>query len=190
MSPRDETRFRPEPLETDHLVTTSKTQHRQNAPDASARSELLLQLHLESNPEALCVVRAAVERAAEVLHFPEDQSRAIVRSVDEALANIIRHAYQGRENMPIEVSCYRLRDDKDARAASGIEIVLEDAGVAIDSSKMKSRSLNEIRPGGLGLHFIQSSMDVVEFSRKDDKNFLRLVKYLAPLKPEKTREGE
>jgi len=56
--------------------------------------------------------------------------------------------------------------------------VLQDEGAAPDPAKLKARPLEEIRPGGLGLHFIQQSMDVVEFSRKKGKNQLRLVKYL------------
>jgi len=171
-------------------VTTSKTQSKQGAPLASSRSELLLQLHLESNPEALCIVRATVQRAAEILQFPEQEARAIVRSVDEALANIIRHAYQGRQRMPIEVSCSRLWKDKDGKTPAGIEILLADSGVPVDAQKMKGRSLKEVRPGGLGLHFIKESMDVVEFSRKNGKNFLRLVKYFGPCKAEKMPEGE
>jgi len=177
-------------LEIDGRVTTSKTQTKQGAPLASFRSELLLQLHLESNPEALCIVRATVQRAAEIVEFPEQEARAIVRSVDEALANIIRHAYGGRKGMPIEVSCSRLWKDKDARAPAGIEIRLADSGVPVDTRRMRSRSLEEIRPGGLGLHFIKESMDVVEFSRKNGKNFLRLVKYFGPCKAEKMPEGE
>lgn len=150
----------------------------------------MLHLQLESNPEALCLVRATLQRAAEVLHFQEPESRAIVRSVDEALANIIRHAYQERRGLPIEVSCRRLWKTREAEAPSGLEIVLADSGAAVDPRKMKSRALEELRPGGLGLHFIKQSMDVVEFSRKNGKNVLRLVKYLAPSKPDEALKGE
>jgi serine/threonine-protein kinase RsbW len=149
-----------------------------------ARAELLMRLHLESNPEALCLVRGTMQSATEVLHFREPDSRAIVRSVDEALANVIRHAYAGRGGLPIEVSCSRLWSERDATAPRGLEIVLADWGVAVDPKKLHSRSLEEVRPGGLGLHFIKESMDVVEFSRENGKNLLRMVKYLASAKPE------
>lgn len=141
---------------------------------------MLLKLGLQSNPEALCLVRATVERAAEVLHFPEPDARAIVRSVDEALANVIRHAYGGRPGQPIEVKCDRWSGKGINGQRSGIEIILQDEGIALDPKSMKGRPLNEIRPGGLGLHFIRESMDVVEFSRKNGKNQLRMVKYLSP----------
>src|SRR5271169_754114 len=79
---------------------------------ARASSDLLLRLHLESNPETLSLVRVTLERATEVLHFHEAESRAIVRSVDEALANIMCHAYHGQNGLPIEVTCRRLHDAK------------------------------------------------------------------------------
>jgi serine/threonine-protein kinase RsbW len=177
-------------LETDGRVSTSKTQSSSGAAFASSHSEFLLQLHLESNPEALCLVRAIVERAAEILKFKEQDTRAIVRSVDEALANVIRHAYRGRDGMPIDVSCRRLSAEKEAEGAYGLEIMLVDSGKAPDPEKFRSRSLDEIRPGGLGLHFIKESMDVVEFKRKNGKNFLRLVKFPSASKPQDKREGD
>jgi serine/threonine-protein kinase RsbW len=148
------------------------------------RPELWLKLELKSNPEALCIVRATVERAAEVLHFPEREADAIVRSVDEALANVIKHAYQGESGRPIEVVCRRV-DSPVNRCDSGLEIVLEDSGTPTDDTKWKGRPLDEVRPGGLGLHFIRESMDKVEFSRENGKNQLRLVKFLAPRLQEK-----
>ncbi len=153
-------------------------------------SELLLKLQLESNPQALGLVRAAVERAAELLHFPEEESRAVVRSVDEALANVIRHAYQGKTGQPIEVTCRHLHRTQNDVCTTGLEIVLQDSGVPANPAKLKGRPLDELRPGGLGLHFMRESMDEVELSRKKGKNHLRLVKYLAPAAPAIAPEGD
>jgi anti-sigma regulatory factor (Ser/Thr protein kinase) len=43
---------------------------------------------------------------------------------------------------------------------------------------MCMRALEEVKPGGLGLHFIQKSMDIVEYKRANGTNRLRLVKYV------------
>jgi anti-sigma regulatory factor (Ser/Thr protein kinase) len=164
--------------------------HKQRGEQAKRpHAQLLLQLHLESNPEALCMVRAAIHRATEMLHFHDSDARAIVRSVDEALANIIRHAYKGCSGMPIDVTCHRLCADDADTTTCGLEILLEDSGAPADTKKFMGRSLDEIRPGGLGLHFMKQSMDVVEFHRKGDKNLLRMVKYLAAPKPGEKSEG-
>jgi anti-sigma regulatory factor (Ser/Thr protein kinase) len=146
----------------------------------AADSELLVTLLVESNREAPGLVRATVERATELLHFQDNDSRAIVRSVDEALTNVMRHAYEGKPGLPIEITCRKLLVESNGSKKAGIEIILEDAGNSPDLSEVKGRCLDEVRPGGLGLHFIRESMDQVEFSRKNGKNQLRLVKYLVP----------
>jgi anti-sigma regulatory factor (Ser/Thr protein kinase) len=171
-------------------VSTPKTPNKTGAESSSPQSETLLRLHLESNPESLCLVRATLQRAAEILEFRDEETRAIVRSVDEALANVIRHAYKGQKGKPIVVSCSRVRKSEQPGEPVGLEIVLEDSGEAPDPGKLKSRSLQEIRPGGLGLHFINQSMDVVEFSRKEGQNVLRLVKYPSSSKLDKKGKGE
>jgi serine/threonine-protein kinase RsbW len=188
-TPKERVRF-PTAAETNVRVRDPKTESNPSHEAAQPRAELLLRLYLESNPDALCLVRATVQCASEGMRFPESHVRAIVRSVDEALANVVRHAYGGRPGMPIEVTCRRLWDQPDASSPSGLEIVLEDSGTPADPEKLRGRSLEEVRPGGLGLHFIRTSMDVVEFSHKNGKNLLRMVKYLAPPKSQQKLEGE
>jgi len=61
----------------------------------------------------------------------------------------------------------------------GLEILLCDRAPAVDKTKLYGRSLDQIRPGGLGLHWVRQAMDTVEFTRKGPTNRLRLVKYLA-----------
>jgi serine/threonine-protein kinase RsbW len=170
-----------------HAPSSRKKHAKRETPHDAG---LLLRLSLESNPEALCLVRAALERATEILHFSEPESRGIVRSVDEALANVIRHAYEGRGGQPIEVTCRRLTRRPDRKKAEGLEIVLRDSGTPVDPKKLQGRRLEEIRPGGLGLHFMKQSMDVVEFRRDNGKNLLRMVKYLAPSRPGQKLKGE
>lgn len=143
-----------------------------------SRSNLLLKLELESNPEMLCVVRCALGQLAETLGFSTADCRAVVLAVDEALTNIIKHAYGGEPGRPISASFRRAEVPFDGQQRKALEIVLEDHGKKVDGAKLCARSLEEVRPGGLGLHFINQSMDAVEFRRKFAKNQLRLVKLL------------
>ena len=139
---------------------------------------LLLRMELQSNPAMLCVVRSAVTRLTERLGFPEPECRAVVRAVDEALTNIIRHAYRGQTGRPIEASFRSIRARRDGGQQPALEILLEDEGVKVDRAKLRGRRLEDVRPGGLGLHFIHQSMDAVEFRHRKGKNQLRLVKFL------------
>src|SRR5467141_1860043 len=143
------------------------------------RGGLLLMLALYSNPRLLSVVRGAVERLTETLGFPAVECRSITRAVDEALTNIVRHSYGNRLDQPIAMYFRRAQRRHDGQVQQGLEILLCDRGPAIDPCKLQGRPLDEIRPGGLGLHFIQQAMDTVEVTRKGSTNRLCLVKYLA-----------
>ena len=143
-----------------------------------SQGSLLLKMELRSNPETLCVVRNTLAELAQTLGFPEAECRAIVLAVDEALTNIIRHAYQGRTEQPIEATFRRIQVARDGRQQSALEIVLEDRGRTVDREKLCGRKLEDVRPGGLGLHFIRESMDTVEFRRKWGRNQVRMVKVL------------
>jgi anti-sigma regulatory factor (Ser/Thr protein kinase) len=142
-------------------------------------------MELPSNPDTLCVVRNALGPLAQTLGFSEAECRAVVLAVDEALTNIIRHAYQGRTGEPIQVSFRRIQAPQDGARRPALEIVLEDRGISVDGSKLCSRDLGDVRPGGLGLHFIKESMDAVEFRRRWGHNQLRLVKFLHAPEPSK-----
>ncbi len=156
---------------------------------------LLLRLELPSDPALLCAVRGAIERLTESFGFSPQDCRAVTRAVDEALTNIIRHAYCGRADRPIELIISAISSSTNGRSvqgepspktAEGLEIVLCDRGPAIKPEQMCMRALEEVRAGGLGLHFIQESMDVVEYTRANGTNRLRLVKYVHARKQDLT----
>jgi len=136
-------------------------------------------LALYSNPKWLSVVRGTVERLAKTLGFPEMQCRSITRAVDEALSNIVRHSYGNRLDQPIAMYFRRTRRQSEREKQPGLEILLCDRGPEVEASKLQGRPLDEIRPGGLGLHLIHQAMDTVEYTRKGTVNRLRLVKYLS-----------
>ena len=138
-----------------------------------------MKLELVSDPQLLSVVRSAVHELAKVVGFSDEECRTITVAVDEALTNIIRHAYQNRHDQTIGLVCQPCGD--------GIEFLLSDSGQAADPEKLRGRPLSEVRPGGLGTHIIQQVMDHVEYQALPDGNRLRLVKYL---KNKGARESE
>jgi serine/threonine-protein kinase RsbW len=145
--------------------------------------ELLLKLELRSDPSMLCVVRGAMERLTEVLGFSAAECRSVTRAVDEAITNVMRHSYKNIPGKPIVLAVLRLKAGARSERGDGLEFLLCDRGPAVDPAKMQGRKLEEIKPGGLGLHFIRQSMDIVEFKRGRGTNTLRLVKYLQPATP-------
>jgi len=169
------------------MKTFRPARQRDTKPHAEVRAAvskngLLLKLELHSDPKLLSAVRGAMERLTEILGLSAPESRSVTRAVDEALTNIIRHCYRGRLDQPIEVSCSRIRRRGAIGPEDGLEILLCDRGPAVDPAKLRGRPLDEIRPGGLGLHLIRESMDSVEYRRTRGTNQFRLVKYFNPVK--------
>ncbi len=104
--------------------------------------------------------------------FSEEDTQFIILAVDEACSNIIRHAYKGRPDGEITLTCTAQGDS--------IEFMLGDSGETADTSQWPTRSLEEIRPGGLGLHLIHAVMDRVLYRQGERGNELVLVKSLRP----------
>lgn len=150
------------------------------------RSKLVLKLSLLSDPKLLCVVRAAVGEMSARVGFSETEVRSIVLAIDEALANVIRHGYKGSVDRPIEVSFSRREIKRGGEIREALQIQIVDRGVPIDPERMVGRKLDDIRPGGLGLHFIRETMDSVVFRHIRGRNYLRLIKSLTPDQPSET----
>jgi len=130
-----------------------------------------VELKLPSDPKFLKIIRGTISYLCEIGGFAAEDVNAITVAVDEAASNIIRHTYNGDRSRDIVVY-FDLDDEK-------VRVVLRDFGDKIDPQKIKPRNLDEIRPGGLGVHLIKSTMDVVDYDNTlDVGNRLTLVKYL------------
>ena len=108
------------------------------------------------------MVLAALEKVCELMGFEEDARGRIVLAVDEALTNIIRHAYGGAEDQPIEVELL-----PESSPAAGLRIRIRDHGRPVDVRRIQSRDLDDVRPGGLGVHIMTECMDHLEYQQAE-----------------------
>ena len=101
----------------------------------------------------------------------EDTTLQIALAVEEAVSNVINHAFAGLPP-PFLIT---VRLDITSRAVA-IEIV--DNGHPFDPTTAPdpdvSLSLEGRSPGGLGIHLIRGMMDRVTYRRTGDNNILRL----------------
>jgi len=123
-----------------------------------------IRFSIDSTPAHLPVVRAALDKLCEMLGLSEDRRGEIILAVDEALANIIRHAYHGEQGKPIEV---RLSRCGSGTGEDCLMICIRDWGECVDLTKIKSRDLQDVRPGGLGVHIMTNCMDTVDYAHAD-----------------------
>lgn len=133
-------------------------------------------LSILSDPKNLAVVRAAADRMARQEGFAPSEVDGIVLAMDEALANVMKHSYEGRKDCDIHIRLEAIVGE-DRRV--GLQVTLRDYGKQIDPGQIRGRDLEDVRPGGLGVHIIQTVMDDVEYRRLDDGGMqLQMVKYV------------
>ena len=94
----------------------------------------------------------------------------MVLGVDEACTNVIRHAYRLRDDQVISLRMEGLR--------KCVRMRLRDYGEKVVLHKMKGRSHDLIKPGGLGLHLIRTAFDQVNYIHKRRGTELVLTKNL------------
>lgn len=116
----------------------------------------ILRIRVPARPDRLKLIRAAVEQAAKFCGAPDAWTFDMTMAVDEACQNIIRHAYGGRPDAGDIVIDFVRRGD-------AMEVALMDFAEPVDPTKIKPRDLNEVRPGGLGVHLIKSVCDEARF---------------------------
>ena len=115
----------------------------------------LVSLSFCSRASRLKLLRCVIRDAADIAGLDEEAADAVVLAVNEACMNIIQHAYEMESNGRIDVSVIH---EKDA-----LVFQLRDYAKRVDVSKVCSRDLDDVRPGGLGVHLIGCLMDECGF---------------------------
>ncbi len=130
----------------------------------------LSQIKLPANLENLPKLIESVSRCVKKQGFNPGKVTEIEIALEEALVNIISHAYQNNIG-DIKITCF-LDDNK------RFTIAIEDTGahfdvLSVDQPNLTSK-ISERKIGGLGIFFIRKLMDGVLYQRKGNKNILTL----------------
>jgi anti-sigma regulatory factor (Ser/Thr protein kinase) len=127
-------------------------------------------LDIPADPASLFLVRALLRRLSESIGFSRKDTDLLVLAIDEACTNIIRHAYKHSPDKRI-VLTFKVSLDY-------LEIHIRDFGAASDPATFQSRNLDDVRPGGLGIHFIKSVADKIEYDHPADGGMLlKMIKF-------------
>jgi serine/threonine-protein kinase RsbW len=138
--------------------------------EATTSQQQRLELNVTSDPANLAAVRKEIETFASARGFDERAVAEIGLCVNEAMANVIRHAYRGRHDRPIRVAA-SLED-----AGESIVVTMRDWGSGIDPSCLPRRPRDPLRPGGIGLICLGQWMDEVAYAPQPDGGVLATMK--------------
>ncbi len=144
---------------------------------AQGNREPHVRVELRSNPLLLSGVREMIVALARRLGFTDDAGGQMALAVDEALCNVIRHGYERRPDRPIWLSIWAeggawadgvptSTGSAGGERPDALRIVIEDEAQQVDPAAIRSRSLDEIRPGGLGVHIIKTVMDEARYEKR------------------------
>lgn len=118
---------------------------------AGKSAHRVLEMEFPAQPEEMRAVRAALRAALDGEEVAPELRDRLVLVVDEACTNVMRHAYCGFCDQTIALRLTRERDM--------LAFEIADHAPTVDPSRVRPRDLDECRPGGLGVAFIDSLMD-------------------------------
>lgn len=124
----------------------------------------------------LAEIRATAREFFLENHLTEEEAATLILAIDEACTNIIRHAYQHR--------CRPLRITFERRRCH-LRVTLRDYGKNCAPSEIRGRALEDVRPGGVGVHIIRQVFDDVIYTPKPRGTELVLIKRVSA-RPEGT----
>ncbi|MFA5902485.1 MAG: ATP-binding protein [Desulfobacula sp.] len=131
-----------------------------------------IHINVTARPENLKQIRAMMARVTSAAALSETDAGAVILAVDEACSNIIKHCCKDDPTRSIDVT---ITLDKESLC-----VTMVDNGECFDIKSIKPRDIEEIKPGGLGVHIIREVMDVAEYSHTPEGlNQVKLVKKLA-----------
>ena len=113
-------------------------------------------IKIKSDPAELKNVRSKIDEFCKN-NFAEIDIFKVKLSVDEALQNIIRYAYEMNKSKDIIIEFQKNSEDN-------FQISIKDFGKQVPIDSIKGRDLDDVKPGGLGVYFIKKVLSFVNIS--------------------------
>jgi len=131
---------------------------------------------IPNDTQYLAEVRGIVKEVVTRANFPQADAGRIILAVDEAVTNIMQHAYEHDLEGNLEIELVLELD------STKFEVVIRDTGKSFDMGQVDvpdmSQHVKEGKRHGLGIFLIRQIMDEVVYSYKQGiRNELRMVKY-------------
>jgi len=129
---------------------------------------------IPSRTDNLGIIREFITSIARRFGFNDDAIGEIELAVDEACANVIKHAYKYDESKNIDITV--------ETNGSKFTIIISDEGEGFDPDRLETpqQRLQKHARGGLGIALIKRMMDEVVFDiHPGEKNRVKMIKYVS-----------
>ncbi len=131
-------------------------------------------LRIKNDTRHLSHVREMLSSNISRTALSREQENKVILAIDEAITNIMEHAYEDRDDGWIDIELHG--------SGEKLEVVIRDTGKKFNPETLENPDVSEhVREGkkkGLGIFLMRQIMDEVRYRFKDGKkNEIRLVKY-------------
>ena len=140
----------------------------------NAMEDLGFSVRIQARAEFLQHIHGLLGEYLHGLGVEESVIHELILALQEAMTNVVRHAYGDRKggvgSLTVEA------------ALDGSDVVMRtiDEGVPYDPTTREDPDLSVARTGGYGVFLIRSLTDRVEYVRKDDRNILTMIRKVCP----------
>jgi serine/threonine-protein kinase RsbW len=159
---------------------------------SSLDDQVEFEIRCPISTQILAVIRDFVTSLARQMGFDEEAVDQIELAVDEACANVVRHAYKHLGVSPDLSTEKQSADLKTIKSCTlwvrlhlgdqFLKITIIDHGIGINSEAKGVNTMEEFAErggsGGLGMYIIRNFMDEVEYSYPPSGTVLTMTKYL------------
>ena len=139
------------------------------------RIEEIVEIKIPSKTKHLHAMRLLTQNLAESMGFGTKDSEKAALAVEEALTNVIEHAYHGEEDRKMRV-IYEIENGK-------LTVRILHQGDQFDASQYSSTDdltqfYKQRKKGGLGVLIMKRCMDEVTYKSGPRQNECCMIKYL------------
>jgi serine/threonine-protein kinase RsbW len=144
-----------------------------------------ISLRIQSDAADVPAARHAVESFYESHGFDKQACEDVGLCVNEALANIIRHAYQEQPSRPIQIDAALSTDGE-------LTLRIRDWGSGVNPAELppSPASSDPLTPGGLGMICLRQMMDEVVFTPQRDGMLLEMKRKKRPAKQQSQSQSQ
>ena len=129
-----------------------------------------VQIQFPADKKYLSLVGTVVQELCATIHrLPASASYNVELAVNEAVVNVITHAYHDDPTGKVQVTFYMRAD--------ALEIQIRDWGLSFDVSAIQAPDLDQPHESGYGVYLIRQLMDRASYQPKTaNGNLVTLVK--------------
>jgi anti-sigma regulatory factor (Ser/Thr protein kinase) len=143
-------------------------------PNTATPKPASLELKIDSDAANIAAARHALEAFANNHGFGDPIAAELGLCANEALANVIRHAYLGASDRPILIRAEIL--PALPPATPELRVTIRDWGTGINPAAQPRKPYDPLTPGGVGLICLQKLMDDVIYTPQPDGMLLTITK--------------